>query len=110
MSNPDDSMELVEIVARAMCAADGFVWEKQFSPMTNANGADSPESYLDAARAALTAIEASGRRIVPVELTTAMVNAYVDAVVMDDKGPRPLTEVAPERWAAFLSASPKVTP
>lgn len=63
-----DMDEIVEAVARAMCTADGFTWENQFSFVTSASGDDSPESYLHSARVAieahLSALSARGLAVV----------------------------------------------
>jgi hypothetical protein len=74
-----DNMELVEIIRGVL-------------------EAEKPPHEL--AQDVLTAIEASGRRIVPVEPTEAMLEAG-----MAEEG----TDLASE-YRAMLSASPKVTP
>lgn len=81
---------ILEVMARAMCAADGFVWEKQFSHMTSANGDDSPESYLHAAAAALTAYEshlqASGMAVVPREHLEPFAKYYRSRMAVQMRG------------------------
>ena len=60
MSNSDDGRELVEMVARAMLASSGI----KFMP-----GRPTTKEAFKLCKVALTAIEASGRKIVPVEPT-----------------------------------------
>lgn len=57
------------------------------------------------AQAVLDVIREQGWAVVPRVPTEAMVDAYVDAVVRDGKGPRPMADVAPERWAAMIAAA-----
>jgi len=85
MTAKNDTMELVEIVARAIAADEDTPYRNHAA------------LYRLSARAILTAIEASGRRIVPVEPTQKMIEAGLDHVTRGDI------------WAAMLSASPKVT-
>jgi hypothetical protein len=84
---PNDSMELVEIGVRAMLS-------ESRKPGV---GISNPAALV---RAILTAIEASGRRIVPVEPTIAM----IEAGMVEEA-----TDLASE-YRAMLFASPKVTP
>ena len=103
---PDDSMELVEMVARASfknwrdnATAKGLHMDLG---MTFEDMSESEREFADRhAAAILTAIEASGRRIVPVAYTVEMFQAG-DAAFKADGGPS-------EIWEAMLSASPKVT-
>lgn len=55
---------------------------------------------LDAARAALSAIEAAGLRVVPVEPTPTMYGAALEVLV-------PAAD-AHAAWSAMLSAAPKI--
>jgi len=102
----DDNKELVEIVARAL---DPWAFSEPYGP-GKALGQDQAR---DKARAVLDVIEASGRKIVPVEPTEEMLEAGVYAV--DDflhgaNATAPSsTETERHCWAAMLSASPKVT-
>jgi hypothetical protein len=110
---PDDSMELVEIVARGICRLKiahnlerdgkprGAAWRRTME--------DAGWQYWTAeAAAALAAIESSGRRIVPVEPTEAQLNAARDwAVAKYGQGVG--NDGASGCYRAMLSASPKVT-
>jgi len=94
---PDDNKELVEIVARALAEFWGVNLDKH------------PDLIGQQARIALTAIESSGRRIVPVEPTEAQLNAARDwAVAKYGQGVG--NDGASGCYRAMLSASPKVTP
>ncbi len=93
----EDNKELVEIVARAMCAAGCEKVHDKPCDMC-----DGWFAFYDLASVYLTAIESSGRRIVPVAYTPEMFVAG-DQQYDEGYGVR-------EIWAAMLSASPKVTP
>ena len=88
-----DSNRLIEAMVDAMFEADG-------------NGAPNAP-WIDLARASITAIEAAGYRVVPVEPTEEMADAGTDArwqsVIRDANNVR-------EIWTAMLSAAPKVSP
>lgn len=62
-------MEMVERVARALCAHDELDWDAQADPMTSGSGDDNQAAYLSAARAAIAAMR---------EPTDAMVAAGLD--------------------------------
>ena len=100
MTTPDDNMEVVEIVARAL-------WEKDYPPRArnisdwNQLAPGTQRIWASRAKAALTAIEASGWKIVPVEYTPGM---FVAGDQQYDEG-----YGVPEIYRAMLSASPKVT-
>ena len=93
---PGDSMELVEIVAHAVCpftdALDGACMRCKLDER-GPNGGVRGCMHVNAAaaRAIITAIEASGRRIVPVEPKSRARELWEDAA------------------RDALSASPKVT-
>jgi hypothetical protein len=106
---PDDSMDLVEIVARAIYhAADeqDYVSDYKFH-----GGIDTCfDGNFDLSQIAariLTAIESSGRRIVPVEMTDLMAVSAVDD--FDQMGVDVDRAMVRSAWSAALSASPKVT-
>lgn len=98
MSNPDDNKELVEIVAMTAYYAEDMgerpEWERE--PPTV------QERYRRTARAVLDVIEASGRKIVPVEPTEAMWVAGTESL-------RLVLTSADSIYRSMLSASPKVT-
>lgn len=106
---------LIETMARAICKSqtcEGFEcceWPANYGrkgkcPVTRGG-------YDSAARAALSAIEAAGRRVVPVNPTlaqcvageTAIRNIPRTGVVPEE------TEEAQDCYAAMLAAAPKVT-
>jgi hypothetical protein len=101
MSNPDEGREVVEIVARALAKYEGISY------------ATYRQSCDDQAHAILTAIEASGWKIVPVEIDRRMADAGSSAydhpsVYMG--GPSEGGRLIARRiWKAMLSASPKAT-
>ena len=52
--------DMVQIVARALCAAEGLDWDSQSSFLTTASGGENEqEHYLEQARAAISAYEAA---------------------------------------------------
>lgn len=68
--------QLVETMARAMCRDDFGEVEHEGHVV-----ADRPENwtpYIPLATAALTAIEAAGMRVVPVEPTEAMIQGWIN--------------------------------
>jgi hypothetical protein len=81
MSNPDDAREVVEIGARAIAGEiDCVDWTAPDNTMSHAERLDA--IARDAARAILTAIEASGRwKIVPVEPSDAMLEAGGSSII-----------------------------
>lgn len=112
-----DGREVVEIVARelaraknALLASDKY-WAAEVAHFKDmvaqygedyANGRSRITDAFREAQIALTAIEASGRRIVPVEPTEAM-------WVAGTKSLRLYLTSADGIYGAMLSASPKVT-
>lgn len=95
MTAKDDSMELVELLAEAMR-----------HPLSGDEIGQWP-AYRNYARRALTAIEASGRRIVPVEITDLMAVSAVDD--FDQMGVDVDRAMVRSAWSAALRVSPKVT-
>lgn len=87
--------KLLEVMARAMLADELAV-----RPMLTFNPAWEQESdiWLSNAKAALTALEAAGVRLVPVEATEKMTDAYWSG------GGDGLS--SSEAWGVMLSASP----
>lgn len=52
-----DNTTMIERVARALCKADGFIWDNLNDPMKSPNGgSDDQEYYQDQAKAAIEAI------------------------------------------------------
>lgn len=102
-----DTDKLVEAMARAM---NPIAWASVTTP-EGANAQWEREDSQRQAQRALTAIEASGFRVVPVELTQAMKNAG-GAVEVPCGGWNISIGgcIAGEVWADMLAASPKVTP
>jgi hypothetical protein len=60
--------ELIEVMARAICAGQGLYWEDQFSIRSSNGDPLAHEAFQHDAAAALAAIEAAGVRLVPVEV------------------------------------------
>lgn len=85
---------LVEVIARAMCASEGF------NPESGRASDGSPlwRQWIPQSKAALLALEAAGARLAPVEATEQMNIAAVDAYRA--------TNMVPSIWTAALSASP----
>lgn len=65
--------ELIEVMARAICASDGY--DPDHDGNDESGTFSQWMSYRDDAEAALTAIESSGARVVPVEATDEMWDA-----------------------------------
>ncbi len=89
---------LIEAVAREIFFGDGgdpTAWDK----------VRVRELYLSNARAALSAIEANGYRVVPVEPTQEMAEKARNAIY--DSAPSTIR--ARSVYAAMLSAAPKLT-
>jgi hypothetical protein len=102
MSNPDDARELVEIAARGIY--DAYAGPEPITSWKCISTRDH-KMHRKLARAALTAIEASGWKIVPVEPSDAMVAAGANADIEDFCG---MTCVA-NIYRAMIAASPKAT-
>ena len=86
---------LIEAVAKAIADSDRTLNETTF-----------PEPrYFRYARAALSAIEANGYRVVPVEPTQEMAETARNAIY--DSAPSKIR--AKRVYAAMLSAAPKIT-
>lgn len=58
--------ELIEVMARAICAGQGLDWKDQFSIWSSNGDPLAHEAFKHDAAAALAAIEAAGVRLVPV--------------------------------------------
>jgi hypothetical protein len=72
--------QLIETMARAICAAEGFDPDNQ-----ETTGISYWVTWAQHATAALTALEAAGMRVVPVEPTKAMLSvSYNDTETLDD--------------------------
>ena len=77
---------------------------------------ENPQHRRDIARAALSAIEAAGYRVVPVEPTEEMVKAFETPQVEFPLGNgqtlkvHGMTHYADNVWRLMLAAAPKVTP
>ena len=59
--------ELIEVMARAICAGQGLDWKDQFSIWSSNGDPLAHEAFKHDATAALTALEAAGVRLVPVD-------------------------------------------
>jgi hypothetical protein len=69
-----DVEKLVEEVARALCAADGLIWEDQADPLRSGSGDDNQAAYRNAARSAILATLRGVRELdVAVPATNAMI-------------------------------------
>ena len=56
--------ELIEVMARAICAGQGMYWEDQFGIYSSNGDPSVHEAFKHDAAAALTALEAAGVRLV----------------------------------------------
>ena len=73
--------DIAEIMARAMCTAQGLDWDAQSSFLTNANGDDDgQEFYHAAAQAALTALQERGFVVIK-QADIKRINAKADAII-----------------------------
>lgn len=98
-----DTDALVEEIAKAMFVRpfrDGPVQLSVAVPSWGGVGAHKREEFRNHARAALSAIEAAGWRVVPVEPTTTMYGAALEDLV-------PAAD-AHAAWTAMLSAAPRI--
>jgi hypothetical protein len=91
----DDGMEMVERVARALCAHDELDWEAQADPMTSGSGDDNQAAYLSAARAAIAAMR---------EPTEAQLNGACE-VGPDTNGGCFSYDDARNVWVAMIDAA-----
>ena len=102
--------QIVEAMARGMCAFEGANWDAANFGYTPSG--ETPEDmragYMEAAQAALTALNAAGMVVVPVVPTEAMRAAGAGELfgsASDDWG-----DDAALVYAAMLAASPLSTP
>jgi len=99
--------ELVEAMARAMCAAQGLDWKDQFSIYSSNGDPLAHEAYMHDADAALSALRQwlayEGLAIVPREATPHMCT-HASLVEVDD------IELTPSEyraaWRAMIAAAP----
>lgn len=93
--------DLVEIGALGVCknrTVSGEDWRMWW------NDAEHREPMLEDVRAAITAIEKAGYRLVPLKPTDKMKAAWSEAY------PGPDENDCEVEWSAMLAAAPKVTP
>ena len=57
--------ELIEVMARAICAGQGMYWEDQFGIYSSNGDPSAHEAFKHDAAAAIAALEAAGVRLVP---------------------------------------------
>ena len=102
---------LIEAVARAWDAEEAAQTGEPSPWSIPLDGGDHDarwaESRMSLAIAALTAIEAAGYRVVPVELTLDMSKAGAAKI---PAGHGQAWVYFPEAWAAALKAAPRITP
>lgn len=100
--------ELVEVMARAICAGQGLDWKDQFGIYSSNGDPLVHEAFKHDAASALAAIEAAGVRLVPVETSRHMrVTHMLAAARMTGCDDIELTEDEHRAmYAAFVAASP----
>lgn len=109
------SDELIETVAKAIYESDHAGGEEainvaQWKALPNIVGMEQCRvEYIRCAKAALSAIEASGHRIVPVEPTEVMHDAGYGAANLFGGIEVPASELPDDVYRAMLAASPKIT-
>lgn len=89
---------LIEAVAKAIADSDRTLTETTFLE----------PRYLRYARAALSAIEANGYRVVPVEPTQEMIEAGLEGEVVRDSSGTSWRSPTAYVYSAMLSAAPRI--
>ena len=74
--------ELIEVMARAICAGQGLYWEDQFS-IRSSNGDPLAHEAFQHDAAALLAIEASGAVVVPSK-TVEIALSLIEEIELDE--------------------------
>lgn len=101
--------DLVETLARALCVVAGH---DPHGPTCDIYVPDDPHAgipwagYRRDARAIVAALESAGYRVVPVEMTEAMIAAAWAPRYDPDQAPTTATKAS---WSSVLAAAPKVT-
>lgn len=99
-------MNLIEAMARAASGLSYDAWQSSRSAHFEHDGPTIYSEHMDSMRAAFTAAEAAGWKMVPVVATEEMVAAGTEW--HGEVGTKPhLGEIA-AIWSAMLSASPAV--
>lgn len=89
--------EMIERVARALCAADDLNWEEQADPQTSGSGDNNQAAYLHAARAAIEAMR---------DPTDAMIAAGIaQANICTDDQTASAACVPEHAWPAMIDAA-----
>ena len=92
-----DTPEMVEIVARAICASQGLDWDAQANAMTSGAGDDDEqEGYREMARAAIEAMR---------EPTGSMVDAGARSVEIVGFGRFSLQGQPSKAWRTMVDAA-----
>ena len=106
-----DTDALVEEIAKAMFVRpfrDGPVQLSVAVPSWGGVGAHKREEFRNHARAALSAIEAAGWRVVPVEPTQEMIEAGLEGEVVRDSSGTSWRSPTAYVYSAMLSAAPRI--
>lgn len=99
--------DLVEAVRAALCAEQCLSVHRTGACVTPDGACLLQRPMSRVARAALSAIEAAGYRVVPMEPTEAMARAVRDP---REANGSPLSKGFRDTWRAALAAAPKVQP